>query len=861
MDDARWQRLKQLFHAAADLAPAARTAYLAHACGTDLELRDKLVQLLAEADAPAPLGTAAQVHTAGPDGGVEAFAGNGVDDPLRGRVLGDFELQARLGYGGMGVVYQARQLALARDVAVKVMQHGVLASAHEIERFHSEARRVARLEHKSVVKIYADGHDHGVHWFAMELVRGHDLGTEIDRQRRADAGCILPRASSRDYVAAVVRLVRDVALALDHAHRAGVVHRDVKPGNLLLRQDTADVVVVDFGIAKDVSFGAIAATDAARGTAYYMSPEQVAVARDGVDHRTDLFSLGVVLYELLTKQRPFEGKTSKQVWDAIVAHEPRPARRINHDVSRDLELVCSKALEKDRRRRYASAADFAADLGQILALRAPTFAKAPGLLARAQRIVRRHRVLLAALLLVALGGVLGTYLHYRRVRAAEVAAAEACLRQLDAEADWNVLPAERLRTGQYALARLRTLGAATPVAATVDARMARYAVDVRTRGVALIHAGFNPSDAAAGGVHTEKVLEGFAVLRDALALFPDDAELRRLATSRVFWSVLDVQVLDTTCQPLSGTVSYRTFDPTTGLPGDNVVVGPLPVAAGAIPPGYHRIVVELAGRPAREFARLATPGGLCRIDAIARDIDVFAGMQRVPAGTMRLPPGDGVCCAHHDRAVQVPSFWIDETEVSVGAYRAFVVATGRAAPKYWDSVPPGDVRFEQLPVVYVSWEDALAYAEWAGKRLVAHAEWEFAARGPSGRTFPWTEDHNDTTYRGNTLGPYELADASPADFASYLAAAQPVRSGDDACTVGPVRLHHMLGNVDEWTESMFGLSDGGRWRTEPGRRICLGGYWAAAKRRHTLATHAHWGLGPTFASHNRGFRCARSAEP
>ncbi|MEZ5964299.1 MAG: bifunctional serine/threonine-protein kinase/formylglycine-generating enzyme family protein [Planctomycetota bacterium] len=851
MASADWQRLKQLFHDASALSGAGREAFLRENCGDDEALLQRLRDLLAAADTQ---GTA--TTTSGGEAPARPAA-----DAMCGRTLGDYELRQRLGHGGMGVVFLAQQLSLRREVAVKVMQSLDPASSPQIERFHSEARRVARLEHPGIVKVFADGEDGGLHWFAMELVRGHDLGTELDLQRTDDARCILPRKNSREYFVAVVRLVRDVALALDYAHRNGVVHRDVKPQNLLLRRDTGAVVVVDFGIAKDLSFGAMTATESAPGTAYYMSPEQVATTRAGVDHRTDLFSLGVVLYELLTRRRPFEGQTSRQVWDAITSLEPPPVRKVNADVPRDLELVCAKALEKDRHHRYACARDLADDLGCLLALRTPQIARAPGLWASLRRRARRHSARLWSACLLAAGAAVGMWLHATSAHAATTADVVGRLRRALTD-DWDRVGHEAVVAAQRSLDTARRLRIDDPTVARLAAKLTQHAHAMRDRGQGLIDRATAPTDGATVDTRLDDVVRGLALLHDARALLPGEPEAQGFTGTRAVRPRLSVQAHDLGGGALTGKVSYRTLDLVTGAAGERVEVGPLPVEDASWPPGYHRVVVEVDGHPFREFTRYVGVGDHCVLDAAIRETDGFDGMQQVPAAVLRIPERQDIACPCRAREVALPAYWIDECEVSVGDFRKYCRAVGRPLPEQWGTFPNDRNDYDTYPAVYVSWEDARAYAEWAGKRLVSHPEFELAARGPNGRDLPWTDDPADRTYLGTTRGPNLPATPSRADdFATYLSATTPVRSEPQARTLGPVRLYHTLGNVSEWSESMFVEFDGSHWRAEPQRRFVLGGAWFAAGRQETLATHAHWGLGPHYVSHYRGFRCARSANP
>ncbi|TDJ66176.1 MAG: hypothetical protein E2O39_16935, partial [Planctomycetota bacterium] len=309
-------------------------------------------------------------------------AGGGGSKP--GRLIGDFQLIRQLGAGGIGVVWEAEQLSLKRRVALKLLSPYFSLSERTLERFHREAEAGARLAHPGIVPILSVGEEEGVHFMAQELVpEGRTLADRIaDLRSRAE----LPRG----YYAGVVELFTAVAEALGHAHSQGVVHRDVKPSNILLTPDGRPKVA-DFGLALVDDSSDLSRTGEVMGTPYYMSPEQVASRLIRIDHRTDVFSLGATLYEALTLTRPFEGDTSQQVYEKILTVDPVDPRVVRSRVPRDLSVICTKALEKDVQRRYADMQAFAADLGRF-ARNEPIVARPPGPIERAVKWTKRHPI-------------------------------------------------------------------------------------------------------------------------------------------------------------------------------------------------------------------------------------------------------------------------------------------------------------------------------------------------------------------------------------------------------------------------------------------------------------------------------------
>jgi Flp pilus assembly protein TadD/predicted Ser/Thr protein kinase len=315
--------------------------------------------------------------------------------PEQPRVLGDFRLLREVGRGGMGVVFEARQLSLDRRVALKVLPPHLTQRTSTVARFRREAAVIAGLDHANIVRVLAVGQDGDTHWFAMEFVEG----TPLDRLLRENT----ERGERSDgWTRRAVAIAAEVADALEHAHRAGVVHRDVKPSNVLLRPD-GTAVLTDFGLARDDEVPSVTLPGGRTGTPFYMSPEQAAGDRDGIDHRTDLFSLGVTLYEMLTARRPFDGDTTESVLHGIRTCEAPDPRRFNAALPGDLAAVVLRALEKEPHRRYATARDFADDLRAWLQFR-PVKARAASTLLRLRRWSRREP-LKAALVAVLVAGI------------------------------------------------------------------------------------------------------------------------------------------------------------------------------------------------------------------------------------------------------------------------------------------------------------------------------------------------------------------------------------------------------------------------------------------------------------------------
>ncbi|MFN4260318.1 MAG: serine/threonine protein kinase [Gemmataceae bacterium] len=274
-------------------------------------------------------------------------------DPLRHENrFGDYELLAELGRGGMGVVYKARQISLNRVVALKMILSGQHAGGVELQRFRTEIEAAARLQHNHIVNVFEVGQIDGLCYYTMEYVDGPSLAHLIK-------DTLLPSKTAAQYLLTVAK-------AMHFAHKNQVLHRDLKPGNILIDADNQPHIT-DFGLAKRLGGEAQQThTGTVLGTPSYMSPEQAAGRVHELSPSSDIYGLGAVLYELLTGRPPFEGESSIDTLLQVLERDPVPPSLLNPHVDRDLEMICLKCLEKDPRARYASAEALADDLQRYL---------------------------------------------------------------------------------------------------------------------------------------------------------------------------------------------------------------------------------------------------------------------------------------------------------------------------------------------------------------------------------------------------------------------------------------------------------------------------------------------------------------
>ncbi|MDY0165357.1 MAG: serine/threonine-protein kinase [Thermoguttaceae bacterium] len=337
--------------------------------GSALDCLDALEGMAPDDEAPEPTEDGA---TAVPPSGLGGLPAE----------FGQYELIEEIGRGGMGVVYKARQKGLDRLVAVKMILAGQLAAPEHVRRFHSEAKTAAQLQHAGIVHVHDVGQVHGQHFFAMEYVEGESLAQQIARG---------PVGFDR-----AVRLIIAVARAVDHLHRHGILHRDLKPSNILIDAD-GQPRVTDFGLAKALADDSQrTASGVIAGTPSYMSPEQASGRHAELGPETDVYSLGAVLYELLTGQPPFREENPLDTVMQVLSRDPPLPRQLNARVPRALELICLKCLSKSPEDRYRSAGELADDL-ERLARGEPLVARPPGPVARLQRWARREPALASRL--------------------------------------------------------------------------------------------------------------------------------------------------------------------------------------------------------------------------------------------------------------------------------------------------------------------------------------------------------------------------------------------------------------------------------------------------------------------------------
>lgn len=637
---------------------------------------------------------------------------------MLGRTIGNYEVVNRFGEGGMGELYLGRHTRLAREVIIKTIRTDEF-SPKQIEqlrvRLEREAFIQSQLDNSNIVRVYDFIASDDATCMVMEFVPGRDLRKMIVEETG-------PLPADR-----ALKLFRQILVAIEYAHNftyadqngkkyQGIIHRDLKPANILVTPD--DIVkVTDFGIVK--VRGATGGTQLGfnPGTPEYMSPEQ-ARGRE-LDQRSDIYSLGVVLYEMLTGRVPFEDDlNATSDYEVRRGHielaVPLPSE-VYPGISPELEKIVLKALEKDPDDRYQTAGEFLQVIQEFERTGKAVFHTAP--------LVSERRTILQ--------------------------------------------PGRTARV--QAPAPAGTGAAGGPGTAPTVARPASVATATAAQAGNVQQAG--------GLTAGTEVTQIAAPAKSKLPLFLGIAAIALLAVGFGLYQ-------------MSGNTTSTTSSTTTNT---------------------------------------GTTG-----------TQMIAGMVMIAGGEFQMGRNDGNEFESPVHTVTVKPFYIDKTEVTNEQYAAFVTQMRRQPPSNWVNgiFPPGEAN---LPVVNVSWEDARAYAEWAGKRLPTEAEWEFAARGTDGRLYPY-----GSAWKPRYSNAAEDNKLKPAAVGSYPDGASPFGILD------------MAGNVAEWTATDYAPYPGSRAKSQEGQKVVRGGAFNVPARQQTATDRFYYP--PSRTENFIGFRCAKDAD-
>jgi eukaryotic-like serine/threonine-protein kinase len=646
---------------------------------------------------------------------------NAAPDLLRGRIIeSKYRIENLIGIGGMGAVYRATRLLIGDEVAIKILQTEKIFDAHAAQRFQREARAAARLKHPNAVSIYDFGvSSDGLQYLVMELIEGRSLRDVLKQQ-----GPLEPLIATE--------VTSQVCAALDEAHRQHIVHRDIKPDNIIINSSGSSLraKVLDFGIAKlrDDTASHLTQTGSVMGTPHYMSPEQC--LGEELDQRADIYSMGVVLYEMLCGRVPFNSPISTAVIVQHVNQPPPPLRTINAAISPQLEAVVLHALEKTREARPQSAHELARSVEAAVSRSSPA---------------------------------------YNDLLTKPVSAFEASAD--DERTIEKRLPAGRFEASKSSKEMMPTVNLSHPSGSTNQ----------------VAPAGVTAKTGMTSGLLRQAAMHKSALAALALVVIAAMIGL-------IWWGSSKDRTSNTNSSTNSKPESPSTVTPNVNK--NRTREDPVP------PPG----------------------------------------MTYVAGGAFNMGSNTGDQDSKPQHAVTVRPFFIDVNEVTREDYKKMIDETGRPAPAGWvnGNYPPGTARH---PVTGVSWADADVYARWAGKRLPTEDEWEFAARGSQGFTYPWGNAWKPGCANADQEG---KARQEMADVGSYK------------CDT-LFKTADMIGNAWEWTSSDWAPYPHGTLQhpSQGGEKVIRGGSWESS-REYASGVFRSGFAGP---GDKTGFRCAQSAQP
>ena len=771
MNPDRWQQIDELFHAASERAAHERAAFLAEACGDDSAMRRELESLLGfEAEAADFIETPA-VHFA-----AELLAED-VAESKTGRLIGSYKILSKLGAGGMGEVWLAEDSRLKRKIALKLLPAPFTADTERVRRFEREARAASALNHPNILTIHEIGQADGAHFIATEFVEGQTL-----RQRLQQS--TIPINEALD-------IARQIASALSAAHTAGIVHRDIKPENVMLRPD-GYVKVLDFGLARITQRGATTdgshaptqsiQTDPGQtapgmimGTVGYMSPEQV--RGEELDARTDIFSLGVVFYEMLAGNRPFKGATTADAIAALLEREPAPLSANLPEVPAALQQIVSRALAKDRARRYQRCEEL---FNELKSLREE--------LSFEERLRSKGRP--------------------------KVSIFKSAKESLN------------FRSGSP-----WSLSILLPTAAILLLIFA-YAIKQASQFSILMRAP-NRLAALEKFVSEQKYFEAFEIAKQLKSDLPNDERLTK------FLPVISDNV-SVASEPAGARVYLKRFTPDEAAPRQVIGTTPitkLPIARGE----YVLTVEKDGFVPfERTISSVLMLSGNAMVppddpsDFKIKLIETAKSPERmvfIPGGAYKLASRTRPTEAR----IELDDYFIDKYEVTNREFKEFVSAGGYFKPEFWKQPFVKDGRmltFEEAtkefrdrtglpgprswsgqnfpegkaehPVTDITWHEAAAYAAFRDKQLPSVFQWEKAARNGlfiynSGYALPW----GAMEFGGTVVGHANFHSSGTVPVNSFPFGASPF-----GC-------YQMAGNVSEWcaNEVTDGFTvAGGSWK-------------------------------------------------
>lgn len=720
--------------------------------------------------------------------------------PKHRKLIGPYEILEEISRGGMGIVYRALDPLLRRQVALKVLLAGGGAGTEDLRRFRREAQAVARLHHPNIVSVHTVGEDEGRPYLVMDFIKGATVKSLIAKGR------MTPRQA--------LTVTEQIAEAVYHAHQHGVVHRDVKPANILI-DEHGTAKIMDFGLARRVDEDlSITQTGTTVGTPAYMPPEQAEGRLELVDGRSDIYSLGACFYEMLTGKPPFDAPTTIATLKQVIDDEPVPPRKINPRIHPDVETICLKCLEKDRRQRYPDGRALAADLRAFNAGEAVA-AVPQGIWTRLWRRWKKRKEALFAVAAALAVAFVGTGYFFYQERAAEkerlrlrrqrAAAAVATAAELRRRVD-EILPRldsaapaeERRLSGELEGLLEQTRRAYQKIEwLSPDSKKARRGLEFVRRAERTLEVR-RFLQLARGFLAKKNYSAALAFAETALTREPGNREAERLQHNAVGYGRVRLE---------ADGPPAKVWAKPLGMEGLGLSLGRTPVRGRELRIGRYVVTTETAAG-VRQEATLA----------VARDKEAVLllhtsskepNMAYVPAGEVLLP--EGLREVSGEERAKVPAFYIDRFEYP-----------NRAGFPPRHTIGAGLLEIREL-------------CRKQGKKLCTVRQWLRACRGDTVRKWPYGSSYLSGVCAGGFY---------PEDRKT------PFRSGEKTRCRTARGVYDMSGNMAEWTDAAGKI---------PG--AAYGGDWTSSVRVPDLTLSCTAGELPEGVARERlGFRCCKPAE-
>jgi formylglycine-generating enzyme required for sulfatase activity/serine/threonine protein kinase len=813
--------------------------------------------------------------------------------------IGPYRIIRQIGRGGQASVYLAEDTRLHRQVALKVMDPGFTADSVAVERFRREAEITSRLDHPGICTVYETGESGTVLWIAMRYVDGVSLARRVATSKEklltpsATTFAVTPEPAAEvappgesppsgetgptrwNEITELLTIFENAARALHAAHEAGVIHRDVKPGNMMVTP-TGEIVILDFGLAVDVGsdLPTLTRTGDLMGTKEYMSPEQIATRALKLDRRTDVYSLGVSLFECLTLKRPFDAPTREGLYQAILTKAPPDLRKLNSAISEDLQIVVATAIEKDRDRRYRTALDLAEELRRVR-MHEPIVAKPVGPFVRLARWAQRNPGLATAIgglfAVLAAGLVVSLVLLGQRDRA--LLSSEAALADYDRLGDSSRL--EGLRVAADALwpcepGKVPAMRSWVEDASQLGQRLEGHRVildqlraESRPESRFASHAAQFKHDTTAklvadlGRFLDPDPVKGLVANVRARLAFAESVERESLGKHEARWADAIRSIRDPADCPKYGGLA---IEPQLGLvplwkndQGLWEFAHLQTTAPGADPIPRRGQDGRIGVAEETGLVFVLVPGGTFAMGAVKPDDDTAATEPNVdPDAESGESPVTSVTLA---------PFFLSKYEMTQAQWVRLV---GKNPSQYGPGAKSGgrvcDLRH---PIEQVSWHECDLWIGRLGLALPTEAQWEYAAR--AGTTAP----------RWSGLEPKDLAKAANLADAFFKDNGGPsslkyepwsdgfgVHAPVGSLAPNPFGLHDVLGNVWEWCRDSWGgygveprAGDGLRSPPASKARVLRGG--AFNYDASNVRSAIRYNISPEFRYSNLGVRPAR----